>query len=369
MINKVIGRIKSSGPLFWITVLIPTSLSIVYFGVLASDVYVSESQFVVRSPEKPSMGGLGMLLKSSGFANANDEIYAAKDYILSRDALQALNRRQDFANAYGASSVSFFDRYNASGTDGTFEDLYKYYQKKIEVQHDTASAVVTLKMHAYSARDAYRFNEHLLEMVEATVNKLNTRGRQDLIRFAQTEVDEAKKKAQDAAIALSAYRNRQGIVDPEKQATIQLQMVSKLQDQLIATRTQLRELRTFAPENPQIEALETRIKGLSDEINEQTSQVAGGARSLSSLGAQYQRLLLDNQFTEKQLASAMASLEEARNEARRKQAYVERIVEPNVPDKPIEPRRMRGILSTLILGLVAWGILSMLLAGMLEHKD
>ena len=369
MMNTIIDKIKSSGPLFWITVLIPTTLSILYFGVFASDVYVSESQFVVRSPDKPSMSGIGMLLKSSGFANAGDEIYAAKDYILSRDALQALNQRRDFAKAYSAPSISIFDRYDASGMDGSFEDLYKYYQKKIEVEHDITSSVITLKMHAYTAQDAHRFNEHLLKMAEATVNKLNTRGRQDLIRFAQTEVDEAKRKAENAAIALSNYRNRQGVVDPEKQATIQLQMVSKLQDELISTRTQLRELRTFAPQNPQIEALETRVKGLSAEIDEQTSQVAGGSRSLSSMGAQYQRLLLDNQFSEKQLASAMTSLEDARNEARRKQAYVERIVEPNMPDEPIEPRRLRGIFSTLILGLAAWGILSMLLAGMLEHKD
>jgi capsular polysaccharide transport system permease protein len=369
MMNGVINKVRSSGPLFWITVLIPTTLALLYFGVFASDVYVSESQFVVRSPDKPSVTGLGMLLKSSGFANAGDEIYAAQNYVRSRDALQALNKRQEFARAYGSPSISFFDRYNATGMDGKFEDLYNYYAKKVEVDHDTTSSIVTLTVRAYTARDAHRFNERLLEMAEATVNKLNTRGRQDLIRFAQTEVDEAKNKAQDAAIALSAFRNRQGVVDPEKQATIQLQMISKLQDELITTRTQLRELRAFAPQNPQIEALETRVKGISSEIADQTGQVAGGVRSLSSRAAQYQRLLLDNQFAEKQLASAMASLEDARNEARRKQAYLERIVEPNTPDDALEPRRLRGIFSTLILGVAAWGILSMLLAGMLEHKD
>jgi len=369
MINVKISKIKSGGPLFWITVIIPTALSILYFGLFASKVYISESQFVVRSPDKPSMSGLGLLLKSSGFANAGDEIYAAQNYVLSRDALLALNVNQEFAKAYGNSSISLFDRYNASGFDGSFEDLYRYYGKKVDVQHDTSSSIVTLTVRAYTARDAQRFNERLLEMAEATVNKLNTRGRQDLIRFAQAEVDEAKQKAQDAALALSAYRNRQGVVDPEKQAAVQLQMISKLQDELIATRTQLRELRAFAPRNSQIDVLETRAKGLAAAIEEQTAEVAGNSRSLSAQGPEYQRLLLNNQFAEKQLASAMASLEEARNEARRKQAYVERIVEPNEPDDALEPRRFRGVFSTLVLGLAAWGILSMLIAGMLEHKD
>ncbi|MBO9726079.1 MAG: hypothetical protein J7530_17020 [Novosphingobium sp.] len=369
MMNTIFKKIISAGPLFWITVLIPTSLSILYFGIFASDVYVSESQFVVRSPDKPSTSGLGLLLKSSGFANAGDEIYAAEKYVLSRDALQALNTKQAFANAYGASSISVFDRYNATGMAGRFEDLYKYYEKKVDVEYDTTSSVLTLTVRGYTAQDAHRFNERLLEMAEATVNKLNTRGRQDLIRFAQTEVDEAKKKSQDASVALALYRNRQGVVDPEKQATIQLQMISKLQDELIATRTQLRELRSLAPQNPQIEALETRVKGIATEIDEQTGQVAGGKRSLSTQATEYQRLVLENMFAEKQLASAMVSLEDARNEARRKQAYVERIVEPNTPDDALEPRRLRGIFATLVLGLIAWGILSMLLAGMLEHKD
>ncbi|HUD28696.1 MAG TPA: hypothetical protein VMQ93_07480 [Novosphingobium sp.] len=310
-----------------------------------------------------------MLLKSTGFANAGDEIYAAHDYLLSRDALQALNRNDGFARAYTASSVSIFDRFDPTGMSGAFEDLYKYYQKKIEVDQDTTSSIVTLSVRAYTPKDARRFNEQLLEMAEATVNKLNERGRQDLIRFAEREVTDAKGKSQQAALALSAYRNEAGVIDPEKQATVQIQMVSKLQDELIATRTQLRELRAFAPQNPQVAVLETRANGIAAEINEQLGVVTGGSKSLSSRVARFQRLTLESMFADKQLASAMASLEDARNEARRKQAYVERIVEPNLPDDSLEPRRWRGIFSTLILGLAAWGIISMLIAGLLEHKD
>jgi len=362
-------KLKNVSALFVITVVVPTLLAILYFGFIASDVFISESRFTVRSPDKSTPTGLGALFKSSGFSNAGDEIYAAQDYVESRDALRGVNRQQAFLNAYSGSSISMFDRFAGFGMGDTFEDLYKYYKGKVEVKYDSSSSIATLTVRAYTAKDAARFNEQLLEMAESTVNTLNERGRQDLIRFAQREVDNAKKQSQGTALALSAYRNAAGVVDPEKQATVQIQMISKLQDELITTRTQLLETRSVAPQNPQIEVLEARARSLSREIDQQLGLVAGSSGSLSTRAARYQRLLLESQFADKQLASAMASLDEARNEANRKQAYVERIVQPNMPDEALEPRRLRGIFSTLILGLAAWGIISMLVAGMLEHRD
>lgn len=369
MLRAIASKVSGLNPLFLATVAAPTLVASLYYGVLASDIYISESRFVVRSPDKPATTGLGVLLKSTGFTNGGDEIFAAQDYVVSRDALEALNRDGAFAKAYASSDVSLLDRFGSLGSGGTFEDLYKYYQKKVKIEHETASSITTLTVRAYTPQDARRFNEQLLEMAEATVNKLNARGRQDLIRFAQAEVDDAKNKARTAALALSTYRNREGVVDPEKQAQVQLQMISKLQDELIATRTELLQLRSFTPRNPQIEVLDVRAKGLAGEIDSQLGKVAGDSKSLSSTAAQYQRLALEAQFADKNLAGAMASLEDAKNEARRKQAYVERIVQPNTPDEALEPRRWRGIGATLVLGLVAWGILTMLLAGVREHRD
>jgi capsular polysaccharide transport system permease protein len=198
---------------------------------------------------------------------------------------------------------------------------------------------------------------------------MNERGRGDMIRFASVEVDDAKDKAREAAVSLASYRNREGVIDPEVQATAQLEMISKLQDEMISTRAQLNQLRAFTPRNPQIPFLNNRLETLQREIKGQMGTLAGGNRSLAASAVQYQRLFLENEFAGKQLAASLASLQEARNEARRQQVYVERIVQPNLPDSPIEPRRLRGILATLALGLIAWGILSMLLAGIKEHAQ
>lgn len=369
MISKIRERFPNLGWLFLLTVVAPTIVATLYFGLFASDAYISESRFVVRSPEKPSAAaGLGLLLKSAGFSNTGDEVFATREYLLSRDALAAFNANSAVARAYGAPSVSIFDRYDPIGWNNSFEDLYRFYRKNVTLEQESPT-ITTLRVRAFTAADATRINRQLLSHAEAMVNRLNTRGRADLIEYAKSEVQEAKQDAQDAALALARFRNREGLVDPEKQATVQLQMISKLQDQVIVTRTQLRQLETFAPRNPEIPVLRTTLTSLDREIQEQLGKVAGDQRSLAGSAVEYQRLMLDNVFTEKQLAAAMASLQDAQNEARRKQAYLETIVLPNLPDEPLEPKRLRGVIATFILGLVAWGIASMLIAGIREHSE
>lgn len=361
--------LRRLNPLFLATVVIPTAAAIIYFGFLASDVYISQSQFVVRSPDKPTATGLGVLLKSAGFSNAGDEIFITHDYVKSRDALRSLNQDNQVQKSFGSPGISIFDRFNPFGWNGSFEDLFNYYLGKVDVNHDSASSITTLTVKAFTPQDAKRMNGQLLDLAEGLVNRLNTRGEVDLLGYAQREAREAEVEARRASQALASFRNTRGIVDPEGQAAVQLQLVSKLQDELIASRVQLQQLQALAPENPQIPLLRTRIGELGRQINAEVNRVAGGRGSLSADAVQYQRLTLDREYADKRLAAALASLQEARNESRRKHAYVERIVEPNLPDEAQEPRRLRGILATLVLGLVAYGILAMLLAGVREHRD
>lgn len=355
--------------LFLATVVLPTVLATIYFGLMATEVYVSQTQFVVRSPDKPATSGLGVLLKSVGFSNAGDEIFATQDYVVSRDALRALNAKNAVELAYTRPHVSMFDRFNPLGWNGSFEDLYEYYRDKVSIEHDATSSITTLSVQAFTAEDAFRFNKQLLAQAEGLVNRLNARGQTDLVNYAKRETEEAEQAGLRASRELARYRNQRGVIDPERQATVQLQMVSKLQDELIGARTQLAQLRALAPENPQIPVLETRIGALTREIDVALGRVTGAQSSFSAAAVRYQRLELEREFAAKRLTAALTSLQEARNEARRQQAYVERIVQPSLPDEAAHPRRLRGILATFILGLVAYGILTMLLAGIREHKD
>lgn len=368
-IGKRAGAVLRNG-LFLVTTAIPTAIAVIYFGLMASDVYVSESRFVVRSPERQVASPLGLLLRGAEFARAQDDSYTVHDYILSRDALRALDAELKLKRSFSAPPVDRISRFAGVDGDDSFEALHLYYQKKVAVQLDTSSSITSLTTRAFSAQDAHAINRRLLELSEELVNKLNERGRQDMIRFAAREVAEAEKKATAAALALASFRNQQGVIDPERQTAIPLQQIAKLQEELLNTRSQIAQLEKLAKDNPQIPVFRQRERLLEKEIGAETTRVAGaGNRSLAGKAAEFQRLSLEKEFADKMLASAMSSYEQARNEAQRKQLYLERIVQPSVPDAPAEPKRLKNIAVTVVISLVVWGILSLLLAGIKEHYE
>jgi capsular polysaccharide transport system permease protein len=357
--------------LFVLLVMAPTAGAILYYGLVASDVYVSESRFLVRSPQHQAPSGLvGQLLQTTGLTpHAQDDTYSVRDYILSRDALKELDQKLDVRKSFSNPDVDLFDRFPGLGWSRSFEKFYLYYGKHVSVEYDPVSSISILSVRAFTAEDAHRINRTLLDLSERLVNTLNDRSRRDLISFADNEVKIASDKAKDAALALLTYRSSQAVFEPDKQAALQLEGVAKIQQELVATETALVQLKKLSPDNPQIGALTDRAAALRNAITSEASKVTSARGSFSARAPNFERLALDVEFADKQLGLALAGLESARAEALQKQLYLETLVQPNLPDKAMEPKRFRSMFTVLIISLVGWAVATILIASVREHAD
>lgn len=364
---RVGAVLKGRYGLFHLMVTIPTLLAAFYYTFMAADIYTSESRFIVKSPGKPVPTGFASLLVGGELGGGAD-VSAVREYATSRDALAALQRGGKIEQIYNRPEADLFSRLKSGLGKSSFEDLYEYYQTRITIENVNKSNVTLLKTQAFRPEDARWINEQLLEQSEALVNRLNERSRADTVSYAEKEVAAARERSNAAAVALARFRNANGIIDPDKQALVSMQMISKLQDELIAANTLLAQTRRLAPQNPQIEAYEARTAAIQQEIKRQTQLLAGGQESLAGKATEYARLSLESQFADKLLTAAMASLENASTEARRQQVYIERVAQPNAPDEATRPRRLRGIVAVLSMALVAWGVVTLLLAALREHK-
>lgn len=366
-----VQRIKEINRLFLFTVVIPTLISTIYFGLIASNVYISESRFVIYSPgQNLNASGLGSLLGNISGNSSSNATYAIHDYVDSWDAMHELDKTYDLKSIYGNHQIDIFNRFG--GVLYPFVnavELHRYYQSKVADSIDSTSNISKLTTRAFSAADAQKVNAFLLQKSQNLVNQLNTDARKKAVLYAQNQVDIAKQNLRNATINLAQYRNAQKIYSPPEQSALQLTMVAKLQDQLLASKSQLEAIRSRAPNNPQISSLEGNVRLLESQINEQTGKVSGSSQSMASKDVKYTGLQVDQVIAQKLLEAAVTSFEQAKITSQKQEFYLETISQPNLPDAAQEPKRFQNILATLLVSLIVWGVLTIVIAGVREHHD
>jgi capsular polysaccharide transport system permease protein len=351
-------------------VVLPTLMGALYFGFIASDVYVSQSRFVIKAPGQKTMPSttLANLIQTNGFGGGEQETKEVLDYLGSRTALADLQRQMDVRARYQNAGADFLSRFPKPFREPSFENLFKYYQSMVQVGTDTESGVAILEVRAFRPEDARAINARLLGLSEDLVNRLNERAERRGVAEAEQRVEQAQMRVSNARVSLAAFRNEQQLIDPTKQATGVLDISNKLVSEHAALQAQLQLMERVAPANPSIPALRARISAVAAEIAAQNARVVGTPTGIASKVGGYEKLLAEQDFAQQTLTAASMALEQARVEAQKQQFYLERVVDPNLPDAPALPNRLRSILIVLGVTLSLYFIGWMLVVGVLEHS-
>ncbi len=355
----------------WLVFLVaaPTLAAIAYFGVLASKRYVSEGDFIVRGMSSRRASGLEMLFRTFGISRAIDDANAVQSYMLSRDAVRALEKRLPLREIFSRREVDRFARFPRFWRDDSFERLFDYYLERVSVTQDSTKGITTLQVIAFQPADAQKIAMELMRLAEEMVNRMNTRAQTDALRAAQADLTLAEERVIKTQMALTAFRNRELLIDPAKNSAGVLETITSLSTEFAHLQAQLQETSRSAPTNPSLQTMQERLDALTSRITVERSKLAGGDSALATKVATYEQLALTRELAEKALAAAHTSLDVARQEARRQQIYIEEIVAPNLPDESTEPQRLRLIAATFVVSFFIAAILWILSAGAREHAS
>jgi capsular polysaccharide transport system permease protein len=221
---------------------------------------------------------------------------------------------------------------------------------------------------SFRPEDSKRIAAALLAAGERLINRMNARERENALRDARNEVTRAEARVKEVSTQLADFRNREALLDPNKQSVPMLQAITNLQAKLSSTKLEVSQLQSSSPNSPLLASARQRMTALQAQIDDARTKITGGDASLVPKIREFDLLSLDRDFADKQLASAITSLETARINADRQQLYLEPVVQPNQPDYADFPRRGT---STLVVFLTMLGIYiggALLIAGAREHK-
>src|SRR5581483_5648659 len=355
MLGRLLGALNIW---FWTIVGLPTLIAGVYYFAIASDLYMSEARFVVRGPHQAgaSPGSIAAMLGANGGLDGTGDAAEVKEFILSRDAVRDLDQHDGLRTVFARPEGDFLTRFpGIEFWRRDFEALYKTYSRFVTVQMDP-SGIATLQVKAYRPEDAQHISQALMRYSERLINELNARAREDTLATFQNVVQQAEQHIAQVQDQLTAYRVKEKMLAPKSSATAPLGLVAGLEKELAAARGQLAEMQKNAPRSPGVPLLRTRIDSLESLIAGERTRITGESNSVATKTGEFERLDGQRVLGEKALASAFASLEQARLQLQQQQLYLEEIAQPNLPDYPLYPKRIGSFALVVASCFLAYGI-------------
>ena len=352
--------------------LIPITLSGIYFYAIARDRYVTRSDFVIRKAEESDTNvagaGLASLLGRGNQLSLEDARFL-KTYLQSPQVLADLDRTYDLDQAYAQKGL---DRFAGMKPGLSKEKRLNYFKKQVAVNLDEISGAIVLRTIGLDPKASLNLNRFMLAKSEYFVNRLNQDISQKQLSFAESELGRARGNLNQAKNRLLSYQDSNTVIDPKGEAELAGQTISKLQEKLVELRVELATLkRQFKdPAEPEVAVVADQVRELEQQIQkERRSLVSSKGRNLNRKAADVLRLESEVNFATDSYKLALTSVEKARIESKRQQKFMALLSAPQLPEDPQNDWRSKGFFTVLASCAVGFSLTKFIFGMQASHRQ
>jgi capsular polysaccharide transport system permease protein len=339
-------------------VVIPTCLIVGYLVFRATDQYASEMSFSIRSEEfvnpLDALAGLGQL--STGTTSDADIVY---EFIGSQKIVRSIDSEIGLRKIYSSAEG---DPVFTISPDVSIEGLVAHWRRMVHVSYDKGSGLIHVTSFAFDPKSAEAVNKAILSESQQLVDKLSMLARDDATKYAEADLNEARKRLKIARQNLSRFRAESRIIDPTIDVQSQGGVSAALQQQLAEALIDRDLLRgsTSNVSDPRIEQADRRIQAIEQRLEGERESLSSGVdRGMVTIVGNYEALTVEREFAEQAFLSAAAAYDSAKAEAKRRTKYLAVHIEPTVADTPLYPRKLLIIAVSAVLLILIWAVLVM----------
>ena len=345
--------------------MVPVLMAVCYFGLVASDRYVSDSAVVLRSSNQSTSNlSLGGLLP---VANPDtQDVLVVSDYIESMEMALHLDEELQLRKHYSDNSLDFVSRLTNDSND---EEYLDYLRGMIDINFEETSSIITITTRAFSPELAHDINQEVIARSELLINRLSDRIVEDTLQAASKEVDDAIENARNVSARLSEFTSENQSINPGTDATSIAGLIAALESKLAETRALFTEKAAYMRESSaEVRALKNRIKGIETELQRERLRLSND-QGVGTAIERFKPLLVEEELGRQRYAAALMALETARVESQTKKRYLATFVKPSMPTSSTEPDRLIDTFSAVLLSFLLYAIFALFRAAIKEHID
>jgi capsular polysaccharide transport system permease protein len=354
---------------FVLIVMIPTAIYGTYVSLFASPLYKSEFRVLVRSSTATKSFDLTQMFSSTGIGKSSEDPYAIIQYLKSPQGVSDIEKEYPLRKIFSSNSVDFFSRLDATSY---IEGLTRYWNKHLNAYYEATTGTVVVEITAFDPVDALTLSKQVLAVSEQLVNQMSDRSRNDLVGYSKKAVEEAEKKLQSVGANLLDLRNRDGVLDPQKYANVNIEQIGKLQEEISALRAKMTVQRDYlSADSPNMQLNGRRLDALEQELKSAQSKITSTSPNsegvLSTTLKDFEQLQVDKDFAQKAYQASLASLQSAQTDAARQKMYLDTVVAPTLAEEQWYPKPFLNTATVFSLVSLGWLLLLILGASIRDH--
>ncbi|SIR65058.1 capsular polysaccharide transport system permease protein [Aeromonas sp. RU39B] len=343
------------------------AIACVYYGVVASDRYVSRASLIIKQadqlkamPDALSMLGLG--------GSNHQDVLVIQSYLTSWDMLSLLDKELALKAHFQSNKADMLSRLKS---DASREEFLDYYRDHLTLRLDDLSGELTIELQAFDPDYAQQVVALMLKESEGFINRLSHQVAADQLQFVEREVAQAHQRLMNEQAKLLAFQNQHHLASPEATAGAMQNVVSELEADLVRQQAELKRLQLYMqPTAPDVVEVRDRITALTQQLNQEKLRLAGDEKqSMNEVTAEYQSVQVQAQLATDVYKTGLVSLEQARVEAYRKLKHLLVVSHPTLSQEAEYPRRLYNLATIGVLLCLCYGLLIMGLATLREHQD
>jgi capsular polysaccharide transport system permease protein len=350
--------------------IVASLLATVYWGLIASDRYVSEAHIVIQQTDLAGGQSTDVmsLLGGGGGINRADQLFL-RDHLLSVDMLEKLNGRLNLRSHFSDSSHDLLSRMWSE--DVSIERFHRYYLSRISVELDDYSGVLVIQAQAYDPKMAHEIVAILVAEGEQFMNTLSHALAQEQVDFLEKQMTNIGERTMEARQTVLRFQNENGLLSPQGTAENIASIINGLESRLAELRARKTTMLGYLmPGSSDVKEIMLQIGAVEKQINKEQARLAApNGNTLNRTVEEFQRLQLNAEFAQDVYKSTLMVLEKGRIEATRTLKKVSVLQTPSKPQYPLEPRRIYNSVVFILGALLVAGVVHLLAAIIRDHKD
>jgi capsular polysaccharide transport system permease protein len=229
--------------------------------------------------------------------------------------------------------------------------------------------VLDITVRAFDREYARKVLDEIIIASQAFMDNINERVAAYQTRFFEVQLARSEERLRQAQVELVQFQQQNRLLTVQAEGDVVLQNVSGLEKSLVEKQSQLTTMqKTLNANAPQLANIRNEIASIIQQLKKERERLSGTSQaSVTELDAKSRDIQLNLEFVTNIYKSNLSQLEQMKFEAARRQKFLIVVRAPSIADESSYPVRSYAILTALIVLLVAYFVISLMVAVLRER--